>query len=287
MTCTQLGTITSLRRYRLPCPAKVITHSPFTSWSPAKCILLLGVHCKNLNPHGFSAANPLIMIYLACREDMLHRNSSFCILPSLSSLLRADDLGTVSSIFGSNTHVTFRALFPCYSFLLLLLLWWSYICSHGVKGSQDRSALLHYTRASWEELCKVPFVCFTWLLPTYCKAGDLSTASTLSSTWATLYNNAHLIGCHWLLFYCHVTLAGTCSIAGTGTMVSRSPSLISSVSAMSTKHLHFFQPALQKVFASGRLTLRTKSKFSAWVKETEFCLDLFLLLEGDFLARTL
>ena len=96
--------------YRLPWPARLITPSPSICWSAAKHIWLFEVHCKNFKLHGFRAAKPLIMAFLVCRQDMVRRNSSFCILPSLLSLLRLDDLGTIAGISGNNTHVNFRGL---------------------------------------------------------------------------------------------------------------------------------------------------------------------------------
>ena len=75
---------------------------------------LVEVHCKNFKLHGFRAANPcLIMAFLVCRQDMVRRNSSFCILPSLLSLLRLDELGQIAGISGNNTHQLSWSL-PCY-----------------------------------------------------------------------------------------------------------------------------------------------------------------------------
>ena len=90
--------------YRLPWPARLITPSPSICWSAAKHIWLFKVHCKNSKLHGFRAAKPLIMAFLVCRQDMVRRNSSFSILPSLLSLL-----GTIAGISGT-THVNFHGL---------------------------------------------------------------------------------------------------------------------------------------------------------------------------------
>ena len=129
---TLISTLTSSHMYRLPWPARVITPSPSTFWSSAKHISLLEVHCKNFKPYGFSAAKPLIIVFLVCREDMLRRNSSFCILPTLFNLLRQDDLGTIAGISGSSTRQLSRSL-PCYGRFLLLR--WGYTLSNGIKGS--------------------------------------------------------------------------------------------------------------------------------------------------------
>ena len=94
--------------YRLPWPARLITPSPSICWSAAKHIWLFEVHCKNFKLHGFRAAKPLIMAFLVCRQDMVRRNSSFCILPCSACC----DLTIWGQMLASQetTHVNFRGL---------------------------------------------------------------------------------------------------------------------------------------------------------------------------------